>query len=863
MRLDCHFDQAAWRRSAPWLMAAVTVALVVRWAASRGLATGIWAAANGTIALAAVVWGVAHPRSMATAAGAIVRWSLGVSLLLAVAGAALLERVLAEATSGLFSAAGVGGLAALTLALPLCLAGSLFGAALGGLVGRRGEHQAADLKLGLRLAWAGGLAVGLAVWLPAVDAWPGLRRVLLIGLPALIGAAAALLARRRRPAPAPRWLERALIVRYTVGGQRQRADLRGVGLGLAVGLVVVAASSASLLAPLQGALLASVLPTRGLYRELSIGPERLPQPAVVCLDMDETTQRRAATTSSEVAIQAEVIRRLSQAGAGLIVLPMPSLPPPATAGWPRERAPTTLDPQSQVVPSRRDMRRSERDWPQLKAAVKEAGNVVLLLPPEAMSHRAVAELPVLRVAGGWLASYGSARLPAVPTRWPTEPPAAWALLALVGGAEVESSSAGDSRLVRLARARPSEIAPGLVVASPLGPSLWSGLAQVSYAAVRSGAPLFGGQARNLGGEPGPARWLAPDEYFAGKVVFLDPLEHRNRETPFGPASWEDVWAGIVASLRVTSEIAGLRPWQQAALVLCLATLVGALCTGHSVVETSWRSGLIAFLQVSLSVWTLILRGDLWIDPVPALVAVFAAALVVSQLTLTMEGEQRERNRSLLQRFVAPQVIDELLEDPDARLGLGGRRQQVAVAFADVRDFTGFSEQHSPEEVIETINAYMTAMTEALHAHGGLLDKYTGDGLMAMFRLSGEPGEVISAVRGALAMSAAAHRVTAVLRQRGRTTLEIGLGLHCGEAVVGLVGNPNQFNYTALGYTVVISARLQSLANGGEVVVSEAVREAVGEAFAFSPCERVEVKGISGGVRAWRVAEPAAETPPPA
>jgi adenylate cyclase len=181
---------------------------------------------------------------------------------------------------------------------------------------------------------------------------------------------------------------------------------------------------------------------------------------------------------------------------------------------------------------------------------------------------------------------------------------------------------------------------------------------------------------------------------------------------------------------------------------------------------------------------------------------------------------------------------------------------VCVLFADVRDFTPYAEQRTPEEVIEVVNGYLTALTDTLYRHGGLLDKYTGDGLMALFRVGGEPAhDVANAVRAALAMSRAADEVSAGLEARGDRPLPIGISVHYGEAVVGLVGNPNQFNYTALGYTVNIAARLQALAVGGEVVVSQAVGQLVEDRFEVEALEPVTVKGVSQPVRPYRVVGP--------
>jgi len=162
------------------------------------------------------------------------------------------------------------------------------------------------------------------------------------------------------------------------------------------------------------------------------------------------------------------------------------------------------------------------------------------------------------------------------------------------------------------------------------------------------------------------------------------------------------------------------------------------------------------------------------------------------------------------------------------LSLQGDRRNVCVLFADTRNFTLYSERHAPEEVVATTNRYLTAMADALFEHGGILDKFTGDGLMAFFLVeqaadsAGERMVVERAVRAALAMRDAAERVSAELAAEGKEPLQIGLGVHYGPAVVGPVGSPRRPDYSALGHAVVVSHRLQGLAAGGEIVISETV-----------------------------------------
>jgi class 3 adenylate cyclase len=148
---------------------------------------------------------------------------------------------------------------------------------------------------------------------------------------------------------------------------------------------------------------------------------------------------------------------------------------------------------------------------------------------------------------------------------------------------------------------------------------------------------------------------------------------------------------------------------------------------------------------------------------------------------------------------------------------------------------------------------MTAMTEALFEHRGFLDKYIGDGLMAFFRI-GEPpmADAQQAVRAAIAMQQAASGVSGRLVAGGREPLRIGIGMHCGEAVVGLVGSVHQPDYTVLGQATVVSFRLQGLARGGEIVVSDDLYTEASGAFAAEALPPAALKGVAEAVIPYRI-----------
>lgn len=209
-------------------------------------------------------------------------------------------------------------------------------------------------------------------------------------------------------------------------------------------------------------------------------------------------------------------------------------------------------------------------------------------------------------------------------------------------------------------------------------------------------------------------------------------------------------------------------------------------------------------------------------------------------------------RSLFTRYVSDDVAKALLRDPNLA-GLGVARTRLTVLFADLRGFTAVSETAPPEEVVQILNQTFLALTEALFAHGGTFDKFIGDCLMAFF---GAPiartDDTIRCVRAALDMQAAFSEVLRGWADTRYADLGLGIGINLGDAVVGNVGTERLMDYTAIGDAVNLAARLEEVAGRGEVLVSEAVAQAVQGAFELEDRGIQAVKGRAQGVRVFRV-----------
>lgn len=222
--------------------------------------------------------------------------------------------------------------------------------------------------------------------------------------------------------------------------------------------------------------------------------------------------------------------------------------------------------------------------------------------------------------------------------------------------------------------------------------------------------------------------------------------------------------------------------------------------------------------------------------------------VAAQTAVTVETVRAHKRlareevaRANYSRFMPEYVVKQLLENPDS-FRLGGVNQKITVLFADIRGFTSFSETENPERVVGLLNRYFTAMTEIIFEHGGTLDKYIGDGLMAIFGApTATPVDAVNAVKAAVAMQKRLITLNEELRQEGYSPVKVGIGLHTGVATIGYVGSEQRSEYTAIGDTVNLAARLEQNAVGGQILVSEATVSAAGNIFPVTVLEPLAVK----------------------
>jgi len=275
--------------------------------------------------------------------------------------------------------------------------------------------------------------------------------------------------------------------------------------------------------------------------------------------------------------------------------------------------------------------------------------------------------------------------------------------------------------------------------------------------------------------------------------------------------------------------------------LLLATAAGALTTlvlGLLVLRRLTRP--IALLTGGVS---RVAAGDLS-EPLPV-----ASRDEVGRLTQAfnsmLEGlRQRDFIRSAFGRYVSPEVAQAILESPEG-LRFGGTKRIVTVLMSDLRGYTRFAEQGSPEEVMEILNGYLARMAEVVIAHGGTINEFIGDAIFAVYGAPvAHPDHAERAAATALAMQEALVGINAEHASRGLPAFEMGIGLHTGEAVVGNIGSEQRAKYAVVGSAVNVASRVESATVGGQVLLTARTLAELGTLGRVGPPTALQVKGLS-------------------
>jgi adenylate cyclase len=279
----------------------------------------------------------------------------------------------------------------------------------------------------------------------------------------------------------------------------------------------------------------------------------------------------------------------------------------------------------------------------------------------------------------------------------------------------------------------------------------------------------------------------------------------------------------------------------ASIVLCLSFLAGYLYSG----TITWPIRQLAAAAERIA------NGDFKIELKPR------GSDEVADLSLTFNHmalglEERDRVKATFSKFHNKEIAEKLLS---GEVKLGGERREATIFFSDVRGFTAMSESMEPEQVVEMLNEYMTRMVSIIRSHGGVVDKYVGDAIMALWGVPiGGPDDTRNAVRACLAMREELAKLNELRISRGQSALKIGMGLNVGPVIAGNIGSEEKMEYTVIGDAVNTASRFESMTKeyGTDLVVPKAIVDRVNDHFVFEQSHSIKVKGKSVALEVFKV-----------
>jgi adenylate cyclase len=369
--------------------------------------------------------------------------------------------------------------------------------------------------------------------------------------------------------------------------------------------------------------------------------------------------------------------------------------------------------------------------------------------------------------------------------------------------------------------------------------------------------------------------LVPMSAFADKIVFVGVTGTGTREFDPRPTPLAPNDPGMLVHVAALDNLLQGGYARRAGTGTNLAVLAvaglgaGALASAVGAGLGAATAASAAFLLLMTALGgaaVLALRLGVWIDlvaPLSAAVVAFTGSMVANYVT---EGREKRRVRELFSRYVSPEYVRRLADDFET-LSLGGERTEITILFSDIRGFTSLSERLPAPQVIEMLNEYLERMSDVVFRHGGTLDKFIGDAVMAFW---GAPIPMADHARraldAALDMLAELEALNARWAARGAPAqLAIGIGINTGEAIVGNIGSlTRKLDYTAIGDAVNLASRLESQNKelGTTVLASERTVARAGAGYRFRPVGAVTVKGKTQPVDVFELEgrDPAAAHP---
>lgn len=344
------------------------------------------------------------------------------------------------------------------------------------------------------------------------------------------------------------------------------------------------------------------------------------------------------------------------------------------------------------------------------------------------------------------------------------------------------------------------------------------------------------------------------EFFRGKVLLvgaISPSLHDLFPTPFSasePTAGVEIQANFVETLAANDPIVRLPAWQYNALFFFLS------------IAAIWASIHLHPFKATAAVLTLnalyafaalyeFSYHQLWIPVVPILLATTLSYGGIILDHYVREQRERMRTRAMFSKYVSADVVEEILNDREG-LGLEGKRRHITVLFSDIRGFTSLSEQISPEQVVSLLSDYLGRVSNIVLKHGGTIDKFIGDAVFAVYGAPKSHGDdALRAVQTGIEMIELVESLAPKWTEIIGRPLKVGVGINTGEAVVGNIGSEMRYDYTCIGDTVNLGARLEALTKelGVPMLISEYTAAELKDSIPLRPLRQVKVQGREAAI----------------
>ncbi len=292
-------------------------------------------------------------------------------------------------------------------------------------------------------------------------------------------------------------------------------------------------------------------------------------------------------------------------------------------------------------------------------------------------------------------------------------------------------------------------------------------------------------------------------------------------------------------------------WSAALAALCAVLAALAMHRFRPLLSAAAAAGLM--LAVLALAWLLFTRGHWWLPVGSSLLGIAAMYLLLAITAFMAEREQRLVVKRMFSRYVPEAVVEQLAAHPE-RLALGGENRELTLLFTDLAGFTTLSERLTPQQAADLINRYLTAMNQVVFDHGGTIDKFIGDAVMAFWNAPlPDPEHALNAVRAACAMQDAMRGLNVELAAEGLPELAMRIGVHTGLVLVGNMGSHiGRLSYTAIGDAVNLASRLEGAnkAYGTSILVSGATAAKLDERVLLQGVDLVRVKGKQQAIEVY-------------